>query len=66
MEQAAPPIPARFQTISEETVTLRGRSETGYADFNVCPDGSRPGNRITTATGVLADDALVVESAWAD
>lgn len=56
----------RFQNVSEETVTLRGRGETGYGGFNVRPDGSRPGNRITTATGEHEDDALVVESGWAD
>lgn len=56
----------RFQNVSEEKVTLRGRGETGYGGFNIRPDGSRPGNRITTAVGELEDDALEVESGWAD
>ncbi|MEX1136294.1 MAG: PmoA family protein [Balneolales bacterium] len=55
-----------FRNVSTEKVTLRGRGETGYGGFNIRPVGSRPGNRITTAAGELKDDALIVESGWAD
>ncbi|SHE46177.1 Methane oxygenase PmoA [Fodinibius roseus] len=56
----------RFQNVSAKEVTLRGRGETGYGGFNIRPVGSRPGNKITTAEGVMEDDALVVDSGWAD
>lgn len=56
----------RFENVSEEEVTLRGRGETGYGGFNIRPDGDRPGIRITTEEGLMEDDALVVESGWAD
>ena len=56
----------QFTNVSSETVTLRGRGETGYGGFNIRPDGDRPGIRITTAEGLMEDDALVVESGWAD
>lgn len=55
-----------FRNVSSEKVTLRGRGETGYGGFNIRPDGDRPDIRITTAEGKMEDDALVVESGWAD
>lgn len=55
-----------FRNVSAEMVTLRGRGETGYGGFNIRPDADRPDMRITTAEGEMEEDALVVESGWAD
>jgi len=55
-----------FRNISSKVVTLRGQGDSGYGGFNIRPDGNRPDIRITTAEGEMDDDALVVESGWAD
>lgn len=59
-------IEMQFTNVSSEVITLRGRGETGYGGFNIRPDGNSPGTRITTAAGDMEEDALVVESGWAD
>ena len=56
----------KFENVSQEVVTFLGAANKGYGGLCIRPDAARKPMTFTTAQGVLKEDALRVDTPWAD
>lgn len=56
----------KFENVSGEAVTFLGAKDKGYGGFCFRPDAGRKPMTFTAATGVLKEDALRLDTPWAD
>jgi hypothetical protein len=56
----------RFKNVSSDPFVLLGATGKGYGGFNVRPDAHNKPFSFTTAEGPLEEDALSIDSPWAD